>query len=221
MKFRLLLCSALITVAPILAIAGLIIVVGTPGDSELSMPTGPSPKVGALINFDGLTPFSTFAPGTFASQGITSISSPDGLTVEPFSTQSDPNELFDGSADGSANITISLAGGTSAIGIGIADSDPVSVTFQALGVGGAALGTPFTEDLATTENLINTGNGYYVIEDSTADIFGLSITQASGNAALFSGLAIDDLQVAPEPSSFLLLIAGAGTLFGVARRKRA
>jgi hypothetical protein len=205
--------------APILATAGPMIVVGAPGNSQLSTPTGPSLKIGTLINFDGLSPFSTFTPGTFATQGINSISSPDGLTVEPFSTQSDPNELFDESADGSANITIMLAGGVDAIGIGIADSDPVSVTFQPLGLGGANLGPAFTEDLATTESLINSGNGYYAIEDTTADIYGLTITQSSGNAALFSGLAIDDLQVAPEPSTFLLLIAGAGTLLAAWRKQ--
>lgn len=207
--------------APILATAGPVLTVGTPGNSQLSTPTGPSPRFGALFNFDSLTPNSTFIPGTYAAQGVTSTSSPDGLMVLPFSTQSFPNELFDESTDGTANITISLAGGVNAIGIGIADIDPVSVTFQALGQGGVALGSPFTEDLATTEDPINVGNGYYVISDTTSDIYGLAITQPSGNAALYSGLAIDDLQVTPEPSSFLLLITGAGSLFCFCLRKRA
>jgi hypothetical protein len=220
MKSNLLLCSALLAVAPVLALAGPVLIVGTPGNSLLSKPTGPSPVVGALINFDSLTPFTTFAPGTYASQGVTSISSPDGLEVIPFSTQSFPNELFDNSAAGTANITITLAGGTMAIGIGIADSDPVSVTFQALGAGGVNLGTPFTESLAATEDPINTGNGYYVVEDTTPDIYGLKITQSVSNAN-YSGLAIDDLQTAPEPSAILLLIGGAGTLFGFGLRKRA
>jgi hypothetical protein len=221
MNFKLLLGSTILAAAPILATAAPILVVGTPGNSQLNTPTGPSPRFGTLINFDGLTPNSTFAPGTYASQGVTSISSPDGLMVEPFSTQSFPNELFDESTDGTADITIALAGGVNAIGIGIADIDPVSVTFQALGLSGAALGSPFTEDLATTEDPINIGNGYYVISDSTADIYGLAITQTSANPALYSGLAIDDPQITPEPSSFLLLITGAGSLFCFRRRKRA
>jgi hypothetical protein len=129
--------------------------------------------------------------------------------------------LFDTSTGGTANITISLASGKAGIGIGIADSDPVSVTFQALGAGGANLGAPFTVSLATTESLINPGNGYYVVQDTTPDIFGLKITQSVANPN-FSGLAIDDLQTAvPEPSSILLLIGGAGTLFCFGLRKRA
>jgi hypothetical protein len=128
--------------------------------------------------------------------------------------------LFDTSTGGTANITISLARGTAAIGIGIADSDPVSVTFQALGAGGVNLGSPFTVSLATTESLINPGNGYYVVGDTTPDIFGLKITQTVANAN-FSGLAIDDLQTVPEPSTILLLIGGAGTLFCFGLRKRA
>ena len=173
-----------------------------------------------LINFDSLTPFSTFVPSTYASLGITSISSPDGLEVLPYSTQSFPNELYDESSNGTANITITLAHGTNAIGIGIADSDPVSVTFQALGAGGVDLGSPFVENLATTESQINTGNGYYVILDSTADIYGMTITQSVGNPN-YSGLAIDDLQITPEPSSFLLMIGGVAAMLGLRFRKRA
>jgi PEP-CTERM motif len=213
-----------------------VLIVGTPEDSQLKKPAGLSPNLGGtLINFDNLTTSvscdeeavgcPTFNPSTFVSQGITSISSPDGLIVLPFSTQSGPNELFDNSSNGTANITISLARGTSAIGIGIADSDgevdsSLTITIQALNSTGGDLGSAFVENLMNTESAVNTGNGYYVVEDTTPDIFGLQITQNVANVN-FSGLAIDDLQVAPEPSSFLLLGAGVATLAFFRLRKRA
>jgi hypothetical protein len=210
-------CSSLL-LSPALAHATSI-TVGTPGNSQLSTPTGPSPKRGpTLINFDSLTPGSS-GP-SFTIGGVT-ISSPDGLEVLPFSTQSDPNELFDTSADGSANILIRLAQGALAIGVGIADSDPVSVMFQALDSTGTPFGSIFTEDLASTESAINFGNGYYVISDTTPDIFGLRIIQSTGdNTGAFSGLAIDDVQVAtvPEPGTAVLCVAGLG-MFGILRRR--
>jgi hypothetical protein len=221
MKSNLLLCSAALALAPILATATPVLIVGTPANSQLSKPTGASPNLGGtLINFDSLTPNTTFVPGTYAAYGVSSISSPDGLLAEPFSTQSFPNELYDNSPDGTANITIDLSIGSYAIGVGIADSDPVSVTFQPLNSAGNPLGTAFTENLAATENAVNTGNGYYVIEDTTPDIFGLQITQPVANPS-FSGLAIDDLQsTVPEPSSLLLLIGGAGMLYSFGLRKQ-
>jgi hypothetical protein len=200
-----------------LANAGtLSIAVGTPANSQLSPPSSPSPSLkGITINFDSLIAFATFP--TFASNGVT-IASPDGLEVLPFSTQSGPMELFDNSATGTANILINYALGTNAIGVGIADSDPVSVTFQALDKNGIAIGS-FTENLAATGSPVNTGNGYYVIQDTTPDIFSLRITQSSGNPS-FSGLAIDDVQVAtPEPGTLLLLCAGAAVI-GFSRRGR-
>jgi F0F1-type ATP synthase membrane subunit c/vacuolar-type H+-ATPase subunit K len=78
--------------------------------------------------------------------------------VDPFSTQSGPNELFDNSSDGTADITVALTSGISAIGIGIADSDAVSITLQALAQNGSNLGSPFTIPLSTTEGAINTGD---------------------------------------------------------------
>jgi hypothetical protein len=216
-----LLCSSCLLLISALAQASPLLIVGTPGDAMLSKPTAPSPALGNLINFDSLTAFTAFAPLTFASQGVT-ISSPDGLVVLPFSTQSGPNELFDDSSDGSADITIDLDLGVTAIGIGIADSDPVSITLQALAANGSDLGAAFTIPLSTTENAVNTGNGYYVLEDNTSDIFGLKITQTEGNAADFSGLAIDDLQTTPEPSGSLLLALGAAMILVSFRlRKRA
>jgi hypothetical protein len=199
-----------------------VLVVGTPGDDLLSTPTGPSPNLhGTLLNFDSLTPFNTYS--TYTSGGV-SISSPDGLVVYPYSTQSGPNELFDNSAEGSASIDISLTQASYDIGIGIADSDPVSITIQALGLGGVDLGSPFTENLATTENLINTGNGYYVVESTTPAIYGLQITESAGNPN-YSGLAIDDVAIdyTPEPPSLVLLATGLVFVssFGLMKLKRA
>jgi hypothetical protein len=219
MKIKVLLCASILFIT-VMANANTVLTVGQPGNSQLATPTGPSPKLGSLINFDSLTPFSTFDPNTFASRGVT-ISSPDGLTVYPFSTQSGPNYLYDGSGDGTADITIKLGGGVNAIGVGIADSDPVSIILQALGQNGLALGQAFTIDLASTESQINTGNGYYVISDSSADIYGLRILQTSSDPANFSGLAIDDIQVTPEPGSMMLFGSGMAFLGSLRLRKRA
>lgn len=221
MKINLLFCSSFLLLASTFAQAAPVLFIGTPGDADLSKNPGPSPALGNLLNFDTLTAFSTFVPNTYAAQGYSSISSPDGLIVLPFSDQSGPNELFDNSSDGTANITIDLSFGTSAIGVGIADSDPVSITLQALDASGGDLGQAFTVNLPATESATNFGNGYYGISDTTKDIFGLQITQTVSNAADFSGLAIDDVQTAPEPSTMLLLTAGAAILGAVRLRKRA
>ena len=110
--------------------------------------------------------------------------------------------------------------GTEEIGIGIADSDitaagaPVTVYLQALNASGVGFGTVFSITLPTDGS--NPGNGYYTISDTSYDIYGLQITQPTSNANLYSGLAVDDLQVAPtpEPATFALfgvsvLLAGA------------
>jgi hypothetical protein len=196
---------------------------GTPGNSYNFPPTGPSPSFGTLFNFDGLTPLTTFAPGTYAAQGV-NISSPDGLIVEPYSTQSGPNELFDNSANGSANISIKTFGSED-VGIGIADSDvtksnvPVTIYLQALNASGAGFGTLFAVTLPTGGS--NPGNGYFTISDSKYDIYGIQITQPIGNASLYSGLAIDDLQVAPTPEPASLALLGVGAiLFGAVRSRK-
>ena len=205
----------------VLAAAGLnaapVLTVGTPGNSYLATPTAPNPSFGTLYNFDSLTPNSTFNASTYAAQGVT-ISSPDGLLVEAYSTQSSPNELFDNSAAGSANISINTLG-TKEIGIGIADSDPVTVTLQALNGKGVGFGSIF--DLTIPAGGSNPGVGYFVISDTSYDIYGLQILQTAGNAS-YSGLAIDDLQVAPTPEPAALSLFGVGTLLlGAARlRKR-
>lgn len=223
MKINLLFCSSFLLLASTLAYAGPVLIIGNPGDSSLSKNPGPTPALGDLVNFDNLAANSTFVPNTYAAKGYSSISSPDGLTVIPFSTQdsSGLNELFDDSSDGTANITIDLSFGTSAIGVGIADSDPVSITLQALNASGGDLGPAFSVNLPETESQTNFGNGYYAIEDTTNDIFGLQITQTVSDPVDFSGLAINDLQTAPEPSTLLLLTAGAAILGAVRLRKRA
>jgi hypothetical protein len=206
LKTHLPLCSCLLLLTPFLAQADSIIV-GTPGNALLATPSGPSPNLGGtLLTFSNLSPFSTFNPSTYAPQGIT-ISSPDGLTVLPYSTQTNPpNELFDNSSNGTANITISLINGVNAIGVGIADSDsPVNIMLQALNASGGNLGSAFA--VTIPEGPVNPGNGYFVVEDTTADIGGLKITETMGGSS-YSGLAIADVQVAPEPSSWMLLAGG-------------
>jgi hypothetical protein len=217
MKISLLLCCTTIVLAATTARADSI-AIGTPGDSLLSTPTGPSPKLGTLINFDSLVAFAS-AP-SFTVGGAT-FSSPDGLEVLPFSSQSFPMELFDMSSDGTANITIKLPVGVGAIGVGIADSDPVFVTFQALNALGVPFGSIFTEDLSATESTINTGNGYYVISDTFADIYGLQIKQLAGDPASFSGLAIDDVATtAPEPGTLVLGLTGLAAMLKARKLRR-
>jgi hypothetical protein len=206
-----------IVLAAVSAGAAPIVGIGTPANSYLSTPTGPSPSFGTLFNFDLLMPGSTFNASQYAAQGV-KITSPDGLVVEPYSTQSSPNELFDNSANGTANIKI-MTFGTGEIGIGIADSDPVTITLQALNASGSGFGGIFNETLPAGGS--NPGNGYFTISDTGYDICGVQILESVGSAS-YSGLAIDDLQVAatPEPAALALLGAGA-VLLGVARlRKR-
>jgi hypothetical protein len=92
------------------------------------------------------------------------------------------------------------------------------VTLQELGVNGLALGSPFS--VTIPENTVNPGNGYFAISDTGYAIGGLEIIQNSANANN-SGLAIDDLQVAPTPEPTTCFLAGAGLLaFGISRLRR-
>ena len=202
--------------------AGPVLTTGTPGDANLATPSGPSIVLGNLINFDS-TSSCTSSPCPSLALGNATFSSPDTLSVIPYSTQSYPNELYDngtsGTQDGVANLTIKLNGGTTAIAVGIADSDAVTVYVQALNSAGAVFGTQFA--LTIPENTVNPGNGYYEISDTTPDIYGLLITQPVSSLGNYSGLAIDDVQSTPEPSSYLLLTSGAALLFALRKRKRA
>ncbi len=195
---------------------------GTPENGASASSTGPTPLFGTRFSFDSLTPNTTFSPATYAAQGVSSISSPDGLVVSPFSTQSGPNELFDNSADGSASITITLGVGTDEMGIGIADSDGAPITLEALTSTGTVLGSSFSITLPSST--VNPFNGYFVLSDPGYDIFGLKILHPAGNAN-YSGLAIDDLQVnpVPEPTTLAMLAAGAAVVgaFRARARRRA
>jgi len=241
LRFQPLFYASLLLLSPILVqAAGVTLVTGTPGDGVTSPATSPSPNLGGLLlNFSNLTTNANcqgdiltsclaFNPATYASQGVT-ISSPDGLVVYPFSVQSGPNELFDNSADGSANITIALSQGVTGIGLGIADSDdynlvhgnnlftPVNITIQALGLGGVALGPAFTVNTPEV-NPDTAGNGYWVVEDTSPQIYGLEISAPPTDEG---GLAIADVQIAPEPSTLLLLIGGFALIGSYQLRKRA
>jgi hypothetical protein len=220
MKIKATLCCLSLLFTGMAAHAAPILLVGTPGDSFLSTPTKPSPNLnGTFLNFDSLTPFATMS--SYTSNNVT-ISSPDGLEVFPFSTQSGPNELFDNSAAGSANINISLTQGAYGIGVGIADSDPVTIMIQALGLGGVDLGSPFAVTIPETGT--TAGNGYFVVEDFTALLYGLQVTETVSNPN-YSGLAIDDVQVGytPEPSSMVLMATALAVLssFKLMKFKRA
>jgi hypothetical protein len=232
LKFKLRFYFSFLLLAPLLVQAGTVtLVTGTPGDGISSPATLPSPNLGdLLLNFsnlttntncqeDILTACPAFNPAQYAAQGVTiSTVGSEGLVVYPFSAQSGPNELFDNTTDGSSNVIISLSSGVTAIGVGIADSDdlsvccsssdPVGITLQALGLGGGNLGSAFTVTTPET-NPDTAGDGYWAVEDPTAEIYGLEISTPATDEG---GLAIADVQATPEPSSFLLLMGGAAMM---------
>lgn len=201
----------------VLANAAPVLTTGTPANSLLSTPTPASPSLGELFNFDSLTPNTNFNSNTYAAKGLT-ITSPYTLLVDPYSTQTFPNELYDEGPNGTANVTIGLSTGTNKIGIGLADSDPVMVTLQPLAMNGTALGSSFTVNV-NAGSTVNLGNGYYVISDSSSDIYGLQVLQNNASAN-YSGLAIDDVQLTPEPASLVLLALGLASFFIVRFRNR-
>jgi hypothetical protein len=173
----------------------------------------------------------SFNPSQYASQGVT-ISSPDGLLVYPFSDQTAGGiELFDpgatnsstctstASCDGTANITIGLAGGVNDLAVGISEfDDPVTITISALGQNGAVLASNSMNVTTDIENAAaGTGQTYFVAEDTTPGIYGLEITQTTQTFG--SGLALAEVESSPEPSTFLL-IGGGLAMIGYSRLRR-
>lgn len=222
MKSQILLCGTLFLTS-LAAHAGTITeTTGTPGNAFTLPVTPVSPNLhNTLVNFDTAAlenPIATCVVSGCPSLTLSGMtfSSPDMIQVIPFSTQSGPNELFDLGANGTADLTIALTGGVTEIGVGIADSDLATITIEALGIGNTVLQSfPVT----ISETNPNPGNGYFLISDTTPSLYGLAIVQSVGNAN-FSGLAIDDVQATPEPSSYLLLASGAALLC-LRRRSRA
>ena len=182
MKFTLAFCGLLLT--SVIAHAGPVLVTGTPSDSYDSPAiTKPSPYLGGvLLNFDSLSPLTLLSQ--YSSSGVT-ITSPDGLEVYPYSTQSGPNELYDDSAAGSADIFIDLSGGSKYIGVGIADSDitaagsPVNITLQALAAGEVFLGV---------EELVGSTEGR--LPDAAADRVAEGLGQVAAHAIVRSDVGV-------------------------------
>jgi hypothetical protein len=228
---------------PLLVEAGTVqIVQGTAGDANNLPATPPSPGFSNVINFanlesqiTSLPPLvqqncvdngdqcPTFNSSQYASQGV-AISSPDGLLIYPFSTQTAGGiELFDEGAgadlDGTANITISLAGGVNELAVGISEfDDPLTLTIEALGAGGTDLDSVnVSAAVEAAESAQNTGNTYFVAEDTTPGIFGLEITQTTQTDG--SGLALAEVEYSPEPSTFLL-IGGGLAMIGYTRLRK-
>ena len=73
------------------------------------------------------------------------------------------------------------------------------VTLRALGISGNTLASFTVQTSATSKT---PENGYWPIGDTSSDIAALEVISPSN-------LGIDDLQYAPEPSSGLLMGAGA------------
>ena len=244
-------CIPAMLLMPLLAHAGTVqIVQGTPGNNNLLPASSPSPSFSTVINFANLESqivasgnaascdssginCPAFNTAQYASQGVTTISSPDGLLIYPFSDQTAGGiELFDpgatspstciaaGTCDGTANITINLAGGVNAIAVGLSDfDDPVDLTIEALGAGGADLET-LDVSAAVEAATAGTGQTYFIAEDTTPGILGLEITQSEVTDG--SGLALAEVELTPEPSTFMLLIGGGLAMIGSARlRKKA
>jgi hypothetical protein len=214
---NLLVTSAIFLATAVLSQADSIIV-GTAGNSLLNTPTKPSPNVGPIISFSALPDGS---PVPSVTTGGATISSPDNVQVIPYSDMyNTPNEIYDASSNGTANLTLRLTTGTNEIGVGVADSDGVTITLQALAANGTAFGSIFSENLASTDDV--NGDSYFVISDTAYDIYGFKILETAGSPN-YSGLAIGDVEAAPtpEPAAFALLGAGLAILGGLRLRKKA
>ncbi len=239
-----LLYTSLMLIMPLFAEAGTVqIIQGTAGDANELPATPASPALPTVINFSGLSSqitanctdnlvCPTFNSSTYASQGVT-ISSPDGLLIYPFSTQTAGGiELFDpgatnsstcvanGNCDGTANITVKLATGVEDLAVGITEfDDPITLTLEALDQSGSVLDSlDVSTDVENAESAQNTGNTYFVAEDTTPGIYGLEILQTTQTDG--SGLALSEVEYSPEPSTFLLLIGGGLGMIGFTRLRR-
>jgi hypothetical protein len=175
--------------------------------------SGLTPTFGTMVNFDSLAPLSSFAPATYSSLGIASISNAPAsnpLLVLPFSPQTPPNYLTTGASDNYAgNITFTFTSSTNMAGFGISEDGTTPVIFTAFGIAGNVLGT-FTEPVPSS-----TFNACYVLSDPSFDIKSISVSAAQN-------LGIDDVQFStvPEPSTAALLIAGTACLLFSAGRRR-
>ena len=217
MKRFIVICGTLL-VFPWLASASPTLISGTPN----YFGAGLTPAFGHLINFDDLATEVGNAGGfwqlpavQYAPQGVASITNSPSATplyAALFSQQSGPVYLTTGPNDKYAgDITIKLSSLVNAIGIGVSSDNSTPVILKALGATGNVLAS-FT---VTTSSMSSTpANGYWAIRDSSSDLKGIEIISAKN-------LGIDDLQFAPEPSGFSMLVAGAA-LAGLAllRRKR-
>jgi hypothetical protein len=230
LKLKTFFCTTLLLMPLLVKADTISLVQATPGNDNLSPPTGPSANFGGLLDFP-LSQFNTgggcisYNASIYAAQGV-NISSPNGLQVCSLDEQGpSPNELFDEGMGGTANTTISLTTGVSEIGVGLSDfDDPINVTIEVLGAGGSDLDTiNVTNQVEQAENLlVNAGQTYFVLQDSTpGDIFGLEIKQTD-SSMYNSGLAIADIQITPEPSSIAYMVAGIIAIIGCSRlRKKA
>lgn len=197
---------------------------GTPNLGSMTAASGTqslSPRFGILINFEDLTsqvtsstitnafgmPQSLLPAVQYAADGVKSISDPSGLYATFGSQQSYPIWLMTDS--GTTDTTITLSKPTNIIGIGLGGDGSTPVTLEALGAGGSVLGdfTGLVPNSAT-----NPDNAYYVITDTTNDIQSLVITSSQS-------LGMDDLQFAPEPSTFALMGVGALLVFSRLRKR--
>jgi len=184
--------------------------IGTPANNTNSITL--SPQIGTLINFDDLassvsssatidpvTGFPLFAlpSNQYASQGVASISNSGSQLFATFiSQQSAPVYLTTGSSDNFAgDITIALNHPNTAIGIGVSSDGTTPITLKAFGASDNLLATFSGLVVPTTGPTPN--NAYYVVSDPTGDIQSLEIISSQN-------LGIDDLQIAPEPSEYLV-----------------